>query len=222
MIHDSAHNYLFVHVQKTGGTSVTEALARMPTARFVSPSHLRLRAVETIDRRPFVFAAVRNPWERLVSWYLMMRRKGIHNHFSSYLLEPTPGRQVVSFSEFIRRNAIVVERTLPESLWPDVEGLVFDRSEGYLKSVAFNQFDYLTNARGEYSCDRVLRLESLEEDLRVVLSMFHSDLSWLRIRQANANPEPIEWREYYANAEDRAWVARLYAKDIAHFGFSYS
>ena len=107
MIYHPEKNYLFVHIQKTGGTSISEALMKHAGATFVSPAHLPLHALEFSSPRPFVFAVVRNPWDRLVSWYEMMKRNKIHNDFSKYLLEPSSNGSAVSFSEFIRRIVTV-------------------------------------------------------------------------------------------------------------------
>ena len=123
MIYNSDKQYVFVHIQKTGGVSITEALLQQAGSRFVSPAHLQISALRFSGSAPFVFAVVRSPWERLVSWFEMIKRKGVHNDFSRYLLEPAPGRSLVSFSEFIRRTAVIEETAEPECKWSGGDGL---------------------------------------------------------------------------------------------------
>ena len=115
VIYHHQKNYLFVHIQKTGGTSISDALIKHAGATLISPAHLQLQNLEISGPKPFIFAVVRKPWSRLVSWYEMMKRKEIHNDFSKYLLEPSINKNTVTFSEFIRRTAIVKEQSLPES-----------------------------------------------------------------------------------------------------------
>jgi hypothetical protein len=150
-----------------------------------------------------------------------MKRKGAHNDFSRYLLEPGPGQDFVSFSDFIRRTAVVLERALPESAWSAVDGLHYQRSQGYAKSLSFNQVDYLIDRWGRFHCDAIIRFDRLEDDFRSVLRRFHAnaDTNWLG--RMNADPTPGDWRAQYARTEDRDWVGRLYKRDIRRFGFTF-
>lgn len=62
--------FVFVHVPKTGGSSITEALGGK-TPRFAT--HTPLRCV--IRERRLCFGFVRNPWARMVSLYRFMCQK---------------------------------------------------------------------------------------------------------------------------------------------------
>ena len=221
MIYHPDKNYLFVHIQKTGGTSISEALMQHAGATFVSPAHLPLHALEFSSQRPFVFAVVRNPWNRLVSWYEMMKRKKIHNDFSKYLLEPSSNGSAVSFSEFIRRTAIVKEQCLPESIYSNVDALKLKQSIGYLKSLSFNQLDYLTDKDGKNSYDGLIRFEDLASDFCRVLKPFHPNIRSAWLMRLNTNPTYKNYRDYFINTADRRWVAALYERDIDCFKFVF-
>lgn len=94
MLISEQKRFVFVHVQKTAGTSLSDVLspyALNPSAsrwnkiasdaglvtdwhRFHFRKHASLRKVESVLPREiytsyFKFAFVRNPWERLLSWY---------------------------------------------------------------------------------------------------------------------------------------------------------
>jgi hypothetical protein len=221
VIYHHEKNYLFVHIQKTGGTSISEALIRHTGATFISPPHLQLRSIEFSSQRPFVFAVVRNPWDRLVSWYEMMNRKKIHNDFSKYLLEPSPNGKTVSFSEFIRRTAVVKEQSLPESSYSKVNALILKTSIGYSKSLSFNQLDYLTNTYGEAGFDAIIRFENLANDFCKVLRPFHQNIDTDWLERKNTNPVQKNYRDYYANNDDQRWVASLYKRDIEYFKYVF-
>jgi hypothetical protein len=221
VIYHPEKNYLFVHIQKTGGTSITQALVKHAGATFISPAHLQLQALEFSGQRPFVFAVVRNPWDRLVSWYEMMRRNEIHNDFSKYLLEPNSTGATVSFSEFIRRTAVIQEQCLPESSYSKEDALMPKSSIIYLKSLSFNQLDYLSDKDGRQCYDAVIRFENLANDFYRVLRPFHQNIHPDWLMRINANPAYKNYREYYVNSADQKWVSTLYERDIEHFKFIF-
>ena len=221
MIFHEERNYLFVHIQKTGGTSISAHLTGHFDARFVSPAHLPLRCLAFEGPKPFIFAAIRNPWERLVSWYEMMRAKGVHNDFSRYLLQAGGDGQAPGFSEFIRRTAVISECTKPESLWSRCRGLIHDETQGYQKSLSFNQVDYLTDPSGRMICDRFVMFSGLAEGMSALTRVLHPDRVPLTVPHLNVRSSPTHWRAYYQSGDDREWVARLYWKDLNHFGFSF-
>ena len=103
MLISESHRFLFVHVQKTAGTSVTrflEPYARksegtrlnklasdMGLVRDWRRHHFRIhsplkRAEKILPPEVFgslfKFAFVRNPWDRLVSWYVYVLRDTTH------------------------------------------------------------------------------------------------------------------------------------------------
>jgi hypothetical protein len=98
---------LFVHVQKTGGTTIRQLLERhLPGVRPFLGTHDHARwarsALGNAYASYFSFALVRNPWERLVSWYSMIRQLGERvpreacNRLWRYVLDET-----TSFEEFL-------------------------------------------------------------------------------------------------------------------------
>ena len=62
--------YIFVHVPKTGGLSISAALGGKDKKK---STHTPLRCVPTDDR--FSFGFIRNPWARMVSLYRFMCQK---------------------------------------------------------------------------------------------------------------------------------------------------
>lgn len=221
MLYNAESNCLFIHIQKTAGTSITQQLCRKPGWTFVQPPHLLRRQVDFPGtRKPFTFAVIRNPWERLVSWWRMLQRKSVHNDFSRYMLAPDKDGRPVTFSLFMRRTGIIHEGDA-ELVYTPVEGLLHVGPRHYLKSIAFNHLDYLTDQSGRFAADRLLRFDQLQVEWRDLMEELYPLSQPEALPHVNAAPGNDDWRNEYASGADIDWVARLYARDISHFGFAF-
>lgn len=220
MVYNPQHDFLFIHIQKNAGTSVTQALMNIPGSRFITPAHLRFCDLTPRGGgRPLVLAVVRDPWSRLVSWYEMMLSKGIHNDFSHYLLTPQP----LGFSEFIRRVATIRERAPSETspvettdprYWPQLE-------KPYTKSLAFNQIDYLCEDDGNFVGDYVMRFDSLATDWLKLSELIPSLQQLPPLGHQNKGKSDRPWQHYYQDPKDIAWVTSLYSRDLEKFRFRF-
>ncbi len=80
MLASDSRRFLFIHVQKTGGTTIEHVLKKaVPDVRRPAhcPKHAGLRIVlrNSPDvARYWTFGFVRNPWARFVSWWEMIQR----------------------------------------------------------------------------------------------------------------------------------------------------
>ena len=68
---------IFIHIHRTGGTSITSLLKRaLPNQVDVIAQHGNASTMEKkiLEEYPdyFVFSIVRNPWDRLLSWYSLL------------------------------------------------------------------------------------------------------------------------------------------------------
>jgi|HubBroStandDraft_5_1064220.scaffolds.fasta_scaffold108734_2 hypothetical protein len=99
MIVSDSHRFVFAHVPKCGGIAMRAALAPFAdgqAAVLSATTHETLPAF--IARKPelssyYKFAFVRNPWERLVSFYVYARR---------HLARTLPLLQELSFTQMLR------------------------------------------------------------------------------------------------------------------------
>jgi hypothetical protein len=140
---------IFVHIQKTGGVSI-EAMLRRADRGIGSSLHEGRRHLFARDIRPLVpseqwdgyfkFAFVRNPWDRLVSWYHMCAQSTAPNAFARHVQQHAP-----TFDDFVMRTTTgIAERT------------------------TWNQLDYVTDEEGSVIVDFIGRYERLPEDSRQV------------------------------------------------------
>lgn len=223
MVYNQKYNFLFIHIQKNAGTAITQALLKIPGSEFIAPAHMRLQDLTfRDDQMPFIFAVIRNPWSRLVSWYEMMMRKGKHNDFSEYLLSCEDTNRFVTFSEYIRRTDVILETANNEvgNTTLDETGSVSWDPGKYEKSLGFNQLDYLTDRAGRFFCHKLIFFENLERDWLALLTRLGM-AEHLPLMQKNSNPVAVDYSSYYDNQDDIDWVEKLYKTDIDMFGYSF-
>ena len=201
-----ARQFLFIHVQKTGGSAVTHGLnAVLPDLEAVpGTKHLKLGA--GIERFPeladyFTMGFVRNPWERLYSWHAMILRRAAASSAGTYDAE------LFARNEFWQR--VVRDH-------PDFEGFVMEGT-ARIRRLRVPQIDYL--ATGSRRADFIGRTESLNEDLERGLRLAGIGAP-SSLERTNAAPTS-DFRIHYTPAmRDR--VADLAARDTAEFGYSFS
>ena len=210
--------FIFIHIQKTGGVSISNLLRRYsPTTtpgrglRHIS-ARRALKQVENSDDY-FKFAFVRNPWDRLVSWYTMIdeARKGVadgtaepmtrrlikKNNLFKYVLRCGP-----TFDEF------VINCT--EKQW---------MGNGYY-SFTFNQLRYLTDKNGEVLVDFIGRFENLAQDISHVFDKLGLEASQLEIPHENRSAHS-HYSEMYT-PETREIVRKRFRRDIEFFGYEFA
>src|SRR5437763_3753998 len=138
---------LFVHIQKTGGTSLHQALqAAIPDLETFRGTHdhaawARLHLGAAWDSY-FKAAFVRNPWDRLVSWYSMI----FEQSEDPFRLWKYVRDRAGNFEEFLDRCIDTID---------DIGGT---------KSFLFNQLDYISDEHGRVIVDFIGRFENLEHD----------------------------------------------------------
>jgi hypothetical protein len=195
--------WIFVHIQKTGGNSVRTALGG---DIFDARKHFMARELREIYGRAvwdsyFKFSFVRNPWDRLVSWWSMIDnardyvdRARPPNAFFGYVLE-----RAATFEDFLLR----------------CDDEIVD-SDGR-KDIFRNQIDYLTDDDGAVIVDFVARFERLQEGLdEISRRLGRASVALQRTNASRHGP----YAEYYTPVTADI-VARRYARDIAHFGYQF-
>ena len=212
MIVSHRHGYVFVHIPKTGGTSLTLALeARVGRDDIIlsdtPKGRNRRRRVRGLPARgrlwkhssmadieglvdPAVLAGyrvvtlVRNPWARAVSYHRWLRGQ-VFDHASVRLA------RALEFRDFLRDPLTQAQLAVPAR-------------------------HYLTGTAGEHPA-LCLRLERLDEDLPAFEA--HLGFSLRPLPHENRSGAGA-WRAAH-DAGTVAIVARLAAEDIARFGYRF-
>jgi hypothetical protein len=210
------HNFLYVHIAKTGGTSVRRALvpyrrghpyavlqflcSRMSgfTGHKLGckfPRHARVVAAEQMLPREFFdglfkFAFVRNPWDLQVSSYHHLKRERPH------LVQEHP-----EFADFL--------------CWK----LNPDRDYQYHLDTSIEiQSDYLKGADGGIVVDFVGRYERLQEDFNHVCETV--GIKPFDLPHRRKATDRSKYRDYY-DEETRQLVAARFAEDIERFEYTF-
>ncbi|HEV8014439.1 MAG TPA: sulfotransferase family 2 domain-containing protein [Stellaceae bacterium] len=194
--------WIFVHIQKTAGNAVRSALGvELNDARKHFLAHeLRRLYGEAAWQRAFKFAFVRNPWDRLVSWWSMI----------DAARDPLRAPQLNKFHDYVLRRA----RNFEEFIANCTDEVVDDDGR---KHVFRNQIDYLVDEKGTVIVDFIGRFECLQRDFTEVstrIGIARTDLPRVNMSQH------AHYTEYYSPALAER-VGRLYARDIATFGYRF-
>lgn len=210
LVSDQAR-FVFVHVQKTAGISMETVLKR----NFADLRQWHGRHGHASDALAewgrgkwddhYSFAFVRNPWERLVSWYSMIRAR----QAGKLIHLPWPlNRQPRIWSQVARKGKTF------EAFLDCCTDEVFDR--GCRKNFAFNQIDYLTDDKGQIVVDTVGRFETIAEDSRAIFRRLGID-AVLPSRNTSKHGHYSEW---YDDRTEQL-VRERFARDIAAFGYEF-
>ena len=210
MIYSEKHNYIFVHIPKTGGTSIRKALAKtyhksgleqvpnqaigVPSMRPVkhSPAVYIKRAVGLSSWNSFYrFAFVRNPWDWCVSTYHFIKKT-----------RRDPRRSLVSKMSF---DDFVVW------LYNNLESLKRMHQ-------SFNgQNSYIINKKGKVLVDFVGRFENLQDDYAKICNNIGIKPKILGTHNGTKHKQ---YKEYYTDTTINM-VSTIFKKDINIFNYSY-
>jgi hypothetical protein len=191
---------IFVHIQKTGGSAIADALGQEqnPPEKHFRAQELRALYGEDVWRSSYRFAFVRNPWARLVSWWAMIdaRRPNLAN--------------ANAFMRFILTRAATFEEFI-ENCDEDIAD-----TDGH-KWIYRNQLEYLTDTNGGLMVDFIGRFEHLQRDFDVVTERVFQRRIPLALVNASHH---ARYTNYYSDRMAEKVAAR-YAADIAAFGYSF-
>jgi hypothetical protein len=200
---------VFVHVPKTGGSTVEAMFARrVEDARKVEGHRRHATYQWLLETEPelgayWSFGFVRNPWARMVSWWSMV---------SGVFAKADQGDENAK-----RKIETYPKAWLPEGEFRDD----FDRFvlEGTEKVAKVGRPQCVTLARADGRLvDFVGRTENFDHDLNIVRSKLGLEP---RETQPHRNKSTHGHYHDYYNDHTRAKVAEVFARDIELFDYSY-
>lgn len=215
MIISRGRAYIFVHIPKTGGTSLAlalearamrddmmlgdtpKALKRRKALKGVSArgrlwKHSTLADIEGLVsgaqiEQMLCFTLVRNPWDRMVSYYHWLREQRFDH-------PAVATAKRLAFDAFLRAPGVA----------------------GPLKAHPYES--YMADSAGRVQEALYIRLEHFKEDAAPLMEHLGFELE---LPRANVSARARDYRSYYTASTCEA-VAELCAQDIARFGYRFS
>jgi len=132
-------NFIFIHINKTGGTSIENALG-LPNEHKT--------AIEKIDEigydlweKSFSFTVIRNPWDKVVSHYLWRVKTN----------QTQLGTNSIEFNEWVRLA------------YGEKDPFYYDQPRMFMQ-----QIEWITDNNGEILVDSIYRFENLQADFKKI------------------------------------------------------
>lgn len=217
MIISEQYKFIFVHIPKTAGLSVTDAfgkygrprgrtllqslLRRLPIQESPSAAHFRVhepasKMIAKLSRPVFdqflSFSVVRNPFDHAVSHYEYMKQFRIKSTADKV------GR--MSFEEYLRYR-------IRPPFWNDT---IFARMP--------DQSYYLTDKDGKLAVKRLVRFESLNAELeQLSIDLKLPDFALRHVNKTKADRKPMA--SYYTPTT-LDLVRQIYDRDFDLIGYS--
>ncbi len=211
---DNGRNFIFIHVRKTGGTSIVNCLKNQKKFKIgefknnesygLSLAHHTSKQIEkkypTEWEKYFTFAFVRNPWDRLVSRYFWSKD-------SQKVLLP---KECSTFKKFVERVYNNQKIYIPK---------YNNRNVGLYKGVGelVPQYDILYSDLKGSKLDYIGKYENLQDDFDIICDKLNIDKKILP-HDNKTNHTPY-W-EYY-DEDSKLMVEEKYKLDIDNFGYRF-
>lgn len=185
------HKYLFIHIPKTAGTSILDALS----IRFRHHADFRVfkSAKPVLYLSVFKFCFVRNPYDRAVSTYLFLKNGG-------------SGSTDKELCEYIN------------SVSHDFESFVFnllDQDILHTHPLFKPQYSYVCNFNYQLMVDFVGKFENIEQDWAAIAQKIGAPTS---LKKLNAQKK-FSYKGFYTDSIAKR-VFELYRKDFEIFDYS--
>jgi len=207
MLISDSHKFIFVHIRKTGGSSIRDTLVPLSIPKPEDPiSKIKSRFLKTendyrkyafrnhdgiriakklvpdkIFQSYFKFAFVRNPHSRLVSEYEFIRRTPDHGRHSKVIR--------MDFEQYIMYQS---------------------------KRFGAHQVNMLTDKNGVVLMDFIGKFENLQEDWNHVTDILGIENKELGHKKKSG----IKSYDSYYTEKTHELVARLWKRDFETFGYS--
>lgn len=245
MIVSHKYKYIFLKPRKVAGTSVQVALAKhcgdedivTPTSSYTKDvdatayddnarnfegyfNHMRpWRLQQKLSAEEwdgyFKFSIVRNPWDMLVSRYFWNMRGLVPQMSPMEVIRKEIGRSPFNIDSWGKLFFAVKRELTGGRLKED------DTFEDFLKKLPHNvsNTSYYFDKKNNEICDFVIRFEHLDEDYKKLCEQVgvpYEPLPSLKTKTRKSR----DYREFYTD-ETREWVAKEFAKEIEHFGYTF-
>jgi len=217
---DTKNKIIFVHIPRTGGTTIEHILGMNQAENLFSqeplsyivpnnklPQHLTYMEIcdnlpQNFVKEAFSFSFVRNPWSRILSEFLwrktVMRSSGI--------------KHMENFTEFVRFLKIRNENKLPST---------------YLDAHLDTQCSYLFDKGNRINLSFIGRFEGFEDCAREIFGYYDINMNAIPRLDRDAaggifvsKTPSVNYRKYY-NDETKGIIDSIYKVDIDTLKYTF-
>lgn len=151
--HRENQNFVFIHINKTGGMSIGKALGLVEKRHFTALEYKDHLSIRRWNKR-FKFSIVRNPWDKVVSQYFHRVKTN----------QTGLGDNLIDFQKWVKLT------------YGEQNPKYYDDPKYFIP-----QLNWLTNEKGEIIVDFVGRFENLENDFQLICERIgrHVDLPFV-------------------------------------------
>ena len=234
---------MFIHIPRTGGTSIEKFFDFKATdfGNMETAQHHTLREYKKHYniKKYFTFTFVRNPWERLVSWFIWSHAEEAYYRYTTSISRPCfsysyqnwyYGRELLqnkeiklfdkkfflgfknAFCEFIND---LQEKRLRVDKESDNCNFAHNRIRGRW---VMPQVKWLRDGRGNINLDYIGKFENYKNDFKNILSLNNIKYKKLSLH-AHMHRRP-NYKNFYTS-EGRSCVEKLYKDDIEYFNYEF-
>jgi hypothetical protein len=203
LIYSQQARILFTHISRTGGVTITESLReQLPDITNILGQHdslvmARSELGKTHFQEAFKFAIVRNPWDRLMSWYTLIGKSTQIDE--DEILDPE-SKYWKLFDSFLEK-------------WSS-EKIIIDG----VKRRKLSQWAQLVDAEGQLLTNQIGRFETYQQDNEQIFKKIN--LKFNHNVKFNSSKH-LHYSLYYSNF-GRELVESLFHEDVNHFEYHFN
>jgi chondroitin 4-sulfotransferase 11 len=207
MIINNENKFVFIHIPKTAGTSLAKSIGQsLEKCEFGGmgkklDTHATIRQVRRHLGQKYdsyySFAFVRNPWDRMLSWYAFL----CHGETVRRPLQAKV--KAMGFKRWLMQDEHILKNS-------------FDSNEKKVAGQRRSQLDWI-GENDAILVDFVGRFENLEHDYEVIRGVIGSGPL---LREHKKKSNHAHYREVYDD-EMRQFVEEYFSRDIEAFGYEF-
>jgi hypothetical protein len=149
-------NFIFIHINKTGGSSIEKAL-KLPSEHKTAVEKIEEIGIASWERK-FTFTVIRNPWDKVVS----------HYHYRVQTNQTSLGIRPINFNQWVWYT------------YENKDPIYYDFPKMFMPQV-----DWITNNDEKILVNKIIHFENLEDEFKAVARRLGKHVNLPHIKASN-------------------------------------
>ena len=192
--------FIYIRIPRTGSTSISKMLRNNNAWPHFYASLIKDLIGEKNYNNKVTFASVRNPWDRMVSWFMF--------NCNDYRADPQQSKE---YRELGFRGWIM--EGCPHRGWSP-------HHYAHQPKDPISQLDWIIDKEGKTIVDHIVRLESIQQDFEAIRDKL--GLRKIIVPRLNTSTKRkfSDYRKYY-DWETKEKVREMYKEDVRYFNYEF-